>query len=76
MLLILASSGRALVRPKSYNIKKACYSSLLYILHAEVSPRETREGRPLLTVETENGDSKNTNESGPSVVVSLALSCR
>jgi hypothetical protein len=28
--------------------------------------RETREGRPLLTVETEvKGDSKSTNERGP-----------
>ncbi len=32
-----------------------------------VSPRETREGWPLLTVETGvNGDSKSTNERGPS----------
>ncbi len=39
--------------------------------------RETREGWPLLTVETEkNGDSKSTNERGPSMVVSLGLSCR
>ncbi len=31
--------------------------------------RETRKGRPLLTVETEvNGDSKSTNERGPSLV--------
>ncbi len=31
--------------------------------------RETREGRPLLTVEAEvNGDSKRTNERGPSLV--------
>jgi hypothetical protein len=30
---------------------------------------ETREGWPLLTVETEvNGDSKSTNERGPSLV--------
>jgi hypothetical protein len=34
--------------------------------------RETREGWPLLTVETEaNGDSKSTNEKGPSLVGSL-----
>ncbi len=39
--------------------------------------RETREGRPLLTVETEaNGDSKSTNERGPSLVGLLGLSCR
>jgi hypothetical protein len=32
-------------------------------------PRETREGWPLLTVETEvNEDSKSTNEWGPSLV--------
>jgi hypothetical protein len=35
-------------------------------------PRETREGWPLLTVETEvNGDSKRTNKRGPSLVASL-----
>jgi hypothetical protein len=34
-------------------------------------------GWPLLTVETEvNGDSKRTNERGPSLVGSLASSCR
>ncbi len=38
--------------------------------------RETREGWPLLTVETEvNGDLKSTNERGPSLVGSLGLSC-
>jgi hypothetical protein len=38
---------------------------------------ESREGWPLLTVETElNGDSKSTNERGPSLVSSLGLSCR
>ncbi len=39
-------------------------------------PRETREGCPLVTVETElNRDSKSTNERGPSLVGSLGLSC-
>jgi hypothetical protein len=39
--------------------------------------RDYREGWPLLTVETEvNGDSKRTNERGPSLVGSLGLSCR
>ncbi len=40
--------------------------------------RETREGWwPLLTVETKvNGDSKSTNERGPSLVSSLGMSCR
>jgi hypothetical protein len=39
--------------------------------------RETRKGRPLLTVETEvNGDSKNINERGPALVGSLGLSYR
>ncbi len=38
--------------------------------------RDYREGWPLLTVESEvNGDSKSTNESGPSLVGSLGLSC-
>jgi hypothetical protein len=37
--------------------------------------RETREGWPLLTVETEvNGDLKSANERGPSLVGSLGLS--
>jgi hypothetical protein len=41
-----------------------------------VHTRETREGWPLLTVETEvNGDSKITNEKGPSLVGSLGLLC-
>ncbi len=39
--------------------------------------RETREGWPLLTLETEaNGDSKRTNERDPFLVGSLCLSCR
>jgi hypothetical protein len=38
--------------------------------------RETREGWPLLTVETEvNGDLKSTNERGPFWVGSLGLLC-
>ncbi len=38
---------------------------------------ETREGWSLLTFETEvNGDSKSTNERGPSLVGSLGLLCR
>ncbi len=42
-----------------------------------VQHREPREGWPLLTNETEvNGDSKSTNERGPSVVDSLGMSCR
>jgi len=37
--------------------------------------RETREGWPLLTVETEvNGDSESTNERGPSLVDPLGFS--
>ncbi len=39
--------------------------------------RETKEGWPLLTVETEvNGESKSTNERGPSWAGSSAFSCR
>ncbi len=39
--------------------------------------RETKEGWPLLTLETKvNGSSKRTNERGPSLVRSLGLSCR
>jgi hypothetical protein len=41
-------------------------------LAALVGTRDNREGWPLLTVETEvNGDSKSTNERGPSLVCSL-----
>jgi predicted peptidase len=37
-----------------------------------LNTRETREGWPLLTSETEaNGDSKSTNKKGPSLVGSL-----
>jgi hypothetical protein len=39
--------------------------------------RETREGWPLQTDQTEvNGDSKSTNETGPYLVGSLGLSCQ
>jgi hypothetical protein len=39
--------------------------------------RETREGWPLLTFESEvNGDSKRTNERGSFLVGSLGLSCQ
>jgi hypothetical protein len=39
---ILACRGRGMVGPNhTYSIKKACYSSLLFILHAEVFPKET-----------------------------------
>ncbi len=42
-----------------------------------VRPKETREGWPLLTVETEvNGDSWSIYERGPSLVGSLGLSFR
>jgi hypothetical protein len=47
------------------------------MVRMSVAERETREGWPLLSVETEaNGDSKITNESGPSLVGSLVSSCR
>jgi hypothetical protein len=42
-----------------------------------VKSRDTIDGWPLLTAETEvNGDSKGTNERGPTLVGSLGLSCR
>ncbi len=42
-----------------------------------VASRDTREGWPSLTVETEvNGDLWSTNERGPSFVGSLGLPCR
>ncbi len=46
-------------------------------LNIYVTSRDYREGRPLLTVETEvNGDSKRTNDKGSFLVGSLGLSCR
>jgi hypothetical protein len=43
---------------------------------AEGVARETREGWPPLTVETEaNGDSRSTFKRGPSLVGSLSSSC-
>jgi hypothetical protein len=48
-----------------------------YVLGPSVSRRKTREGWPLLMVETEvNGDSKRTNERAPPLVGSLSLSFR
>jgi hypothetical protein len=42
-----------------------------------VRTRETREGWPLLTFETEvNGDSKSTNERGTSLIGLFDMSCR
>ncbi len=42
-----------------------------------MNDQRDRDGRPLLTVETEvNGDSKRTNYRGPSLVSSLDSSCR
>jgi hypothetical protein len=41
------------------------------------APERLGRGVPLLTVETEvNGDSKSTNERGPSLVDPLSLSCQ
>jgi hypothetical protein len=57
------------------------WPELPFSLHSSfsstASPRETREGWPLLTVETQvNGGSKRTNERVPFLVDSLGLSCR
>jgi hypothetical protein len=50
---------------------------LYFYYFSMVRPRETREGWPRLTIETEkNGDSKSTKQRGPSLVGSLGLSCR
>jgi hypothetical protein len=49
------------------------WSLIIHVLYT----RETGEGWPLLTVETEaNGDSKSTNEGGLSLVSSADLSCQ
>jgi hypothetical protein len=46
------------------------------LVYSCVQLRETREGWPLLTFETEvNGGSKSTNERGPSLIGSLGVSC-
>ncbi len=46
-----------------------CSLSNVFLFNFTVVSRETREGWSLLTVETEvNGDSKSTNERGPSTV--------
>jgi hypothetical protein len=48
-----------------------------WVAFSRVRHRETREGWPLLTVETErNGDSRSTNERSPSLVGSLDSLCR
>ncbi len=48
---------------RGYFIERRRYSPLRCFLHAKGSIRETREGWPLLNVETEvNGDSKSTNK--------------
>jgi hypothetical protein len=51
--------------------------SLMNVQPSIAENRETREGWPLLPVETEaNGDTKSTNERGPSLVGLLGSSCR
>jgi hypothetical protein len=48
------------------------FTHTVLLMAITYSPRETREGWPLLNIETEvNGDSKGTTESGPFLVVSL-----
>jgi hypothetical protein len=50
--------------------------SLIFVEQEKQVTRDTREGWPLLTVEIEaNGDSKSTNDRGPSLVGSLDLLC-
>jgi hypothetical protein len=72
-----------LTQPATFTqLKTISVVSLSYSSSRRLSPvfrevtRETRKEWPLLTVETEaNGDSKCTNERGPSLVGSLGLSC-
>ncbi len=68
---------------KNYHINIKQKSAKLRVVYSTRLPlmgfdtRETREGWPLLTVETEvNVDSKSSNERSPSLVGSLGLSCR
>jgi hypothetical protein len=59
------------------NVEKYKPQTLKEKWSPNVCQRETREGRPLLTVETEvNRDSKSTNERGPSLAGFLGLSCQ
>jgi hypothetical protein len=72
--------------PKDWNCRlwgAAAPAKLLPVTYSskreekEASFRETKEGWPLLTVETEGiGDSKSKNERGPSLVGWLSFSCR
>ncbi len=59
------------------DLVKQCLEPQSLVLLDHLLNRETREGWPLLTVDNEiNGDSRSTNEWGPSLVGSLGLSCR
>jgi hypothetical protein len=52
---------------------------VFFFLHCKLfdtATREAKEGWPMLTETEVNGDSKSTNERGPSLVGSLGLSCR
>ncbi len=60
------------------NEELSCFKDLSGGLEASGAlTRETRKGWPLLTVETDaNGNSRSTNERGPSLVGPLGFSCR
>ncbi len=74
---IMCRRGKAWERYLCTHIYRECCIDQHPPLPASVASRDAREGWPLLTVETEaNGDSWSTNERGPSLVGSLALSCQ
>ncbi len=65
-----------LARSKLWALRRYSINWFLILYFFWIQTRETREGWPLLTVETEvNGDSKSTNQKEPSLI-GLGLSCR
>jgi hypothetical protein len=73
--------GMEMCMPQSDAIKLYIVTNYVSVSNCDVLPERLERGAhcawPLLTVETEvNGDSKSTNERGPSLVGSLALSCQ
>jgi hypothetical protein len=71
------NSGKILMYPQLYSTQYLLkWAGLVQVIQYSM-PRKTRKGWPLMTDETEvNGDSKSTNDRGPSLVGSLGLSCR
>jgi hypothetical protein len=76
-LCLLIQAKPLPTRPTERRTCMHYYGWIGWMRGGEETTWETREGWPLLTVETEvNGNSKRTNERGPSLVGLLGLSCR